>query len=110
AIVTDVFPPNFTGVTYTATGTGTASGFSGGSGNINQTVNLPSGTSITYTVTGTVSASATGAIENTATVTAPADVTETNPGNNFSTDIDTLTPAADLSITKTDGVATAVPG
>jgi uncharacterized repeat protein (TIGR01451 family) len=110
AVVSDVFPPNFTGVTFTASGSPGTSGFSGGNGNINQTVNLPASGSITYTVTGTVSASSTGAIANTATVTAPADVTETNPANNSSTDIDTLTPNADLSITKTDGVATAVPG
>ncbi len=110
ALITDIFPPTFTNVSYTATGTGTASGFAAGNGNINQAVNLPSGTSITYTVTGTVSPSATGAIENTATVTAPTNVVDTNPGNNFATDIDTLTPTFDLFLTKTDFATTAVPG
>ena len=38
-------------------------------------------------------------------MTAPAGVTDTNPGNNSATDTDTLTPQADLAITKTDGVA-----
>src|SRR5207249_2274013 len=44
---------------------------------------------------------------NTATVTAPAGPTDTNPGNNSATDSDTSTAVAllaDLSITKTDGV------
>jgi hypothetical protein len=31
-------------------------------------------------------------------------------GNNSATDTDTLTPSADLGITKTDGVTTATPG
>ncbi len=43
-------------------------------------------------------------------MTAPAGVTDPTPGNNSATDSDTLTPSADLSITKTDGVTTATPG
>jgi len=68
------------------------------------------GASVTYTLTGTISASATGSLSNTATVTAPGGVTDPTPGNNSATDTDTLTPQADLSITKTDGQANAVPG
>ena len=37
-------------------------------------------------------------------------MTDPNPGNNSATDTDTLTPMADLAITKTDGVTTAMPG
>ena len=49
AIVSDTFPTSITGVTYTATQTGGASGFSAsGSGNINDTVVMPSGGVITY--------------------------------------------------------------
>ena len=44
------------------------------------------------------------------TVAAAAGVTDSTPGNNSATDIDTLTPQANLGITKTDGVTTAVPG
>jgi uncharacterized repeat protein (TIGR01451 family) len=66
-------------------------------------VNLPSGGSVTYTVTATVSGAATGTLSNTATVTAPAGVTDPTPGNNSATDTDSLTPSANLSITKTDG-------
>ncbi len=37
-------------------------------------------------------------------------MTDPVPGNNSATDTDTLTPTADLAITKTDGVATIAPG
>src|SRR5213075_190450 len=87
-------------------GTCTASG----SGNLNDTVNLPSGGSVTYTASCTISAAATGTLSNTATVTAPAGVTDPTPGNNSATDSDTLGASADLSITKTDGVTTVLPG
>src|SRR6185437_12635113 len=61
-------------------------------------------------VSGTVSPSATGTLSNTATVTAPADIADSDLTNNSATDTDTLTPQADLSITKSDGQTTAVPG
>ncbi|NJL29564.1 MAG: DUF11 domain-containing protein, partial [Thermoanaerobaculia bacterium] len=71
-------------------------------------VNLPAGGSVTYTANCTIAASATGSLVNTATVT--SGVTDPNPANNSATDTDTLTPQADLSITKTDGLTAAVPG
>jgi uncharacterized repeat protein (TIGR01451 family) len=110
--VADTFPSDLTGVTFTSVGAGGATGnTAAGSGNINDTaVNLPSGSSVTYTVNATVKSSATGSLSNTATVTAAGSVTDPTPGNNSSTDTDTLTPHADLSITKTDGVASKVPG
>jgi uncharacterized repeat protein (TIGR01451 family) len=114
AMVTDVFPPTLTNPTFTVSNTGGATGATSGSGNINQTVNLPAGSSITYTVTGTVSPTAAGAISNTATVTAPAGIADANPANNVANDTDTLVPAtpatADLGIFKTDGAATVAAG
>jgi len=101
AVVTDTFPPSITGVTYSASGSTNTGGFSSGSGNINQTVTIPAGGSITYVVTGTVNPNAAGAIENTATVTPPADVTDTNLTNNAATDIDTVT-TVDIGVTKSD--------
>jgi len=65
-------------------------------------VNLPAGGSVTYTASCTISASATGTLSNTATVAAPGGVTDPTPGNNSATDSDTLSPEADLSVTKTD--------
>ncbi len=102
ATVADTFPAIFTGATFTTSATGGATGFANGSGNINQVVNMPSGSTITYVVTGTISAAATGTLTNTATVTAPGGVTDSTPGNNSATDTDTLTPRADLAVTKTD--------
>ena len=87
AKVTDTFPANFISVTYTATRTGQASGFrASGTGNINDTVTMPSGSTITYTAKGTVSSSATGTLSNTAMVAAPSGVSDPNSANNSATD------------------------
>src|SRR5207237_4638123 len=91
AVIHDMFPATFTGVTFTATQTGGATGFSAnGRGNINDTVNMPAASKITYRATGTISASATASISNTATVTSPNGVTDPNTVNNTATDTDTL--------------------
>ena len=108
ATVADTLPGTITGATWICGGAGGGTCSVGGSGSINDTVNLPVGGSVTYTLTGMVSASATGSLSNTATVTAGG--TDPNPANNSATDTDTLTPQADLLITKTDGQANAVPG
>ena len=50
------------------------------------------GSSITYVVKGTLSGSATGSLSNTATVTAPAGVTDPNTANNTVTDTDAILP------------------
>ena len=111
ATVADTFPATLLGATWTCIGAlgGTCPAPSG-SGNLNALVNLPSGGSVTFTVTGTLSPAATGTLVNTATVTPPVGTTDPTPGNNSATDTDTITPQADLSITKTDGSATDVPG
>ena len=91
AIINDSFPSTFTGVTYTATQSGGASGFSvTGGGDVYDTVAMPAGSKITYKATGTISASATGSIADTATVSAPGGVTDPNLANNSATDKDTL--------------------
>ncbi len=105
--VSDTFPATIS-ASWTAAGLGGATGFTAsGSGNIGDTVNLPVGATITYTVHANIAAGATGSLVNTATLSHAAD---SSPANNSATDTDTLTPQADLSITKTDGVTTAVPG
>ncbi|MFY9821833.1 MAG: DUF11 domain-containing protein [Thermoanaerobaculia bacterium] len=109
ATVADTFPASLT-CTWTCVGAGGGTCTASGSGNINNTVNLPSGGSVTFTASCTISAAATGTLSNTATVTAPAGVTDPTPGNNSATDSDTLGASADLAITKTDGVVTATPG
>ena len=106
ASVTDTFSATLTSVSFTASSTGGASGFTAsGSSNINDTaVSMPIGSTITYTVHATVNAAATGTLTNVATVTPPAGTTDPTPGNNTATDIDNLSPTVDLSITKVDNV------
>ena len=109
--VTDTFPSIFTGVTFTATQSGGATGFAAsGTGNINDTLDMPSGSKVTYTAKGKVSAGATGNLSNTAQVTAPNGVVDPNTANNSATDLDTITHTADLKVTITDGKTAAVPG
>ncbi|PYK67109.1 MAG: hypothetical protein DME45_10840, partial [Verrucomicrobia bacterium] len=80
-----------TGVTYTATQTSGASGFSPtGAGDIHDTVAMPAGSKITYKTIVTISLSATGSVADTATVSAPNGVTDPNLGNNSATDTDTF--------------------
>jgi len=111
AVVADTIPANISGATWTAVYAGAGSaGAAGGSGNINTAIDLASGGSATFTISGTVLATATGNLVNTATVAAPAGVTDPTPGNNSATDTDTANPVADLAITKTDGVTSVVPG
>ncbi|MEO8503891.1 MAG: hypothetical protein ABI609_08355 [Acidobacteriota bacterium] len=107
--VADTFPASLT-CTWTCVGAGGGTCTASGSGNINDSANLPSGASVTYTASCTISGAATGTLSNTSTVTAPAGVTDPTPGNNSATDSDTLGASADLSITKTDGVTTATAG
>ena len=111
AIVTDNFPASLTGVTWTCVASGGSScAAAGGSGNINQTVNLLVGGTATFTATGTLDINASGTLSNSATVMPRAGITDPNLANNSATDTDTIIPAADLSITKTDGRTTATPG
>ena len=111
ASVTDAFPSSFTGVTFTATQTGGATGFTAtGIGNINDTVNMPAGSKITYKAKGKVSLNAAGTLTNTAAVTLPAGISDPNTANNSATDSDAITFKADLKITITDGKTTAVAG
>jgi uncharacterized repeat protein (TIGR01451 family) len=110
ATVNDNAPAGTTITNWTAVFSGGATGTSSGSGNISQAVNLPSGGTITYSVTVAVPANYTGSLANTATVTAPAGVTDPNTANNTATDTDTADPQADLSVTKTDNSPTFTPG
>jgi uncharacterized repeat protein (TIGR01451 family) len=110
ATVTDPMPWALTGVTWTCAGSAGGVCPPSGSGDVNAAVTLPAGGSVTFTATGTVSPSATGSLTNTATATMPLGVTDPAPGNNWATDSDPLVPTADLSITKTDGQASAIPG
>jgi uncharacterized repeat protein (TIGR01451 family) len=93
-----------------SSGGGSVSGDTSGSGALATTVDLPVNASVTFTFTVQISPSATGTFLNVATVAPPAGVTDNDPIDNSVTDTDTLTPQADLVITKTDGVTTVLPG
>src|SRR5690606_30425977 len=97
AMVADTFPAVLT-CTWTCVGAGGGTCAAAGAGNINDAAVLPAGGSVTYTASCAIAASATGTLSNTATVS--SSVTDPTPGNNSATDTDTLTPQADLSITK----------
>ena len=111
AIVQDTLPAALTGATWTCTGSAGGSCVAAtGSGSIDSAVNLPAGGSVTFLVSATIDAAASGILVNTATISPPADVADHDPSNDTATDTTTLTPEADLSITKNDGQTAAVAG
>ncbi len=113
ANVADTIPAAITGVSWSCaitTGSG-ACGSASGTGNaVSTNVALDAGAVATLTVNGSVAPTATGTLANTASATVPAGWSDPVPGNDSATDTDTLTPRADLAVTKSDGSATAVPG
>jgi uncharacterized repeat protein (TIGR01451 family) len=117
--VADVIPANLTGVTWTCTATGTAScgAQTFGTGNISHTsssltldpapTTAPNANFLTFTINATAGAAAPG-MTNTATITAPAAVSDTNTANNSSTVNSNVT--ADLSVSKVVAPIPYVPG
>ncbi len=79
-------------------------------GNLNDVASLLVGGTATFTATCNIAATATGGLSNTATAAVGGGVTDPAAANNTATDDDTLVPTANVSITKTDGSATATPG
>jgi len=116
ATVVDAFSANLVpaSIIWTCAGSGGATCTAGAAGNINDSaVNLPAGTSVTYTVNATVVASPTGTLDNTASVSVPAGITDPVPGNNSATDSDQLVVASSLPFgnigTAKDGVVDVIP-
>ena len=104
-------PVGFDAATWTCDAApGSSCGAPSGTGSIDQLVTVGASSTITYIVSGTISPAATGVLANTATVSPGAGTTDTDPTNDSATDVDNLTPQANLEIVKTDGAATAVPG
>lgn len=92
ATVADVFStnPNVASASWTCSASGSATCAPSGTGDINDTVNIPASASITYSVTVQVVSNPSGPLDNTATVTEPPGVTDPAPGNNSATDTDIL--------------------
>ncbi|MFB3904581.1 MAG: GEVED domain-containing protein [Acidobacteriota bacterium] len=86
SVVTDSFPAELTGVSWSCAGQGGAVCAPGGSGNLADSVNLPAGSLARYSITSTVAQDASGTIENTASVTVPAGVADSRPENNTDSD------------------------
>ena len=111
ARVTDQFPANLQNVSYTSRVSGTASGNTlVGTGAIDDLLDITSGSSVTYTVQGTVDDDATGFLANTARITPPPGVIDSNLGNNTSSDRDIIGRPIDLRVSKDDGVRIVEPG
>lgn len=86
ATVIDFFPGELSNVQWTCAGQGGAScPAPAGSGNLTQSVNLPSGGSLVYSAIGTVMAGAVGDISNTAQIVVPVGINDPQPANNMST-------------------------
>ncbi|HYH68769.1 MAG TPA: Calx-beta domain-containing protein [Urbifossiella sp.] len=101
--VRDVIPTILAGARYSSVTSGGASGNTvDATGDIADTVDLPVGSSIVYTVTGTIDPGALGTLANTATLTLPPGVTDSNAPDNSATDSDELVPHADLSVVVSD--------
>ena len=90
ATVTDNFSAQFTSVSWTCSGSGGGTCPASGTGNISASVNIPVGGTVTFIIQATVSQSASGDLVNTATVTPPEGVTDSNLANNTATDVNTL--------------------
>jgi len=90
AVITDTFPAQVQNVSYTAMGQSGATGFSAGSGNINQSLNLPPNSSVTYKATGFINGNSGTVISNAANVSVPVGVSDPNTADNTATDKDTI--------------------
>ena len=102
--VTDTMPALISSWTWTCASCTTPSG----TGNINTTVNLPANAAISIAISATAHPNAIGPLENTASVSPPAGLVDTVPGNNTFTDQD-LNAVGEPDVGTPDGNAYTVP-
>lgn len=111
ASVQDFLPDTLKDVTWTCQATPGSSCTASGDGDVQDSVDLRAAGLLTYRITGTVKPDARGTLSNTASVTAPFGTVDPNPTDNQAGDLDTeLTPRVNVTLTKSDGVDSAVPG
>ncbi len=112
ALVTDDFPEELTGVTWTCVASSGARCAPGTvTGAIADRVDLSVGSTVTYTVDGVLDLEASGTIENTATIDPPDNVEDPHLENNTSTVALTIGPTEDcVEIEKTDDRDDIAPG
>ncbi|WP_395375280.1 beta-propeller fold lactonase family protein [Marinicella sp. W31] len=115
ARIVDNFPPEFEQISYQCFPEGGAGCNTNVQlGNVDELADIPAGSRVEIRATGVIRSDASGVVINTATVSPPTDGTPVNDpdlSNNTATDDDTvLSPAANLVVTKDNGVTTSVPG
>jgi uncharacterized repeat protein (TIGR01451 family) len=111
ASVTDAMPGGLSAVTWTCTADpSSVCAAASGSGDIVTTVDLAVGESAVFTIDATIAANQLGTVTNTAAIVAPPGVSDPNSADNVAVDTTIVNGLGDVSITKTDGVATVVAG
>ncbi|HEY2154228.1 MAG TPA: Ig-like domain repeat protein, partial [Isosphaeraceae bacterium] len=86
AVLTDVFDPALSDVTWSSSSSGGAKAPAAGTGNILATLTLPPGASVSFDVSATVSARpAGGKLVDTASVALPVGLTDAHPADNTAT-------------------------
>ena len=90
ATVVDELPAAFASATWACLASSGASCSPGGSGNISATVSVNAGARVTFIMNAVLNATASGTLQNTATVTVPAGMIDRVPANNSATDSDTI--------------------
>ena len=91
--IIDEVPVGYEDVTFTATATGGAAGYSpAGMGSLDEIVDLPVGSTITYRMEGFVTQAVAGTLTNVARVRGPLEdgFIEIDPANNVATDVDVV--------------------
>ena len=108
--VADPLAAPFLNATWTCATTGSSvCPQASGSGALNETnVVVFPGADVTYVITAQVDPAARGTLTNTVITTQTE--TDPNPSDNRATDVDTLVPTADLTISKTNGQSSTTPG
>nr|WP_161964271.1 gliding motility-associated C-terminal domain-containing protein [Chitinophaga flava] len=115
ATITDMIPAGISNVTWTATATGTGATVSpaSGTGNVSAVATVPGSNNgtVTILVKGVLSPDYTGAtLSNTASVTPPAGITDTDPVDNVSTISTAVEKKTSVIITKVNATSTKVAG
>jgi uncharacterized repeat protein (TIGR01451 family) len=93
-----------------ATAVTTACGAASGTGNISTYANLSINSAVQYVITAPLRSSFTGTVTNSVSATLTGTTVDVNPSNNSTTVTSTVSPAATLTIAKTNGVGTLTAG
>ncbi|MCG6118525.1 MAG: beta-propeller fold lactonase family protein [Aquimonas sp.] len=97
------------GIASFAIGSGSSCS-AGGSGDIDDLINIARAGTLRYLIEATIRPGATGVLTNTATVGLPDRFRDPNMADNTATDLTTLTPSGDLSVSKTNNRVSVVGG